>query len=108
LYNEELDNWYSSPNINRQIKSSRKRWAGHVARIGEERKVCRLRFWWQGKPEGRRPLGRPNRRWNGIRMDLREIDWGGRVDPAGSGYGPDAGSYKYGDGPSGFGATEIV
>jgi hypothetical protein len=38
LYNEELDNWYSSPNINRQIKSSRMRWAGHVARIGEERK----------------------------------------------------------------------
>jgi hypothetical protein len=47
------------------------RWAGHVARIGEERKVYRVLV---GKPEGRRPLGRPRHRWeDGIRMDLREI-----------------------------------
>jgi hypothetical protein len=49
-------------------------WAGHVARIGEERNVYRVLM---GKPEGKRPLGRPRRRWeDGIRMDLREIGWG--------------------------------
>jgi hypothetical protein len=53
------------------------RWAGHVARMGEERKVYKVLV---GKPEGKRPLGRPRRRWeDGIRMDLRERDWfGGR------------------------------
>jgi hypothetical protein len=51
------------------------RWAGHVARIGEERKVYKVLM---GKPEGKRPLGRPRRRWeDGIRIDLREIDLGG-------------------------------
>jgi hypothetical protein len=75
LHNEELHNLYSSPNIIRQIKSRRKRWAGHVARMGKERNVYRVLM---GKPEGKRPLGRPRRRWeDGIRMDLREIDWGG-------------------------------
>jgi hypothetical protein len=50
------------------------RWAGHVARTGEERKVYRVLV---RKLEGKRPLGRPRRRWeNGIRMDLREIGWG--------------------------------
>jgi hypothetical protein len=50
------------------------RWAGHVARIGEERKVYKVLV---GKPEGKRPLGRPRRRWeDGIRMDLREIGLG--------------------------------
>jgi hypothetical protein len=49
-------------------------WAGHVARRGEERNVYRVLT---GKPEGKRPLVRPRRRWeDGIRMDLREIDWG--------------------------------
>jgi hypothetical protein len=47
---------YSSPDIIRQIKSRRMRWAGHVARIGEERKVYRVLA---GKPEGKRPLGSP-------------------------------------------------
>jgi hypothetical protein len=63
---------YSSPNIIRQIKSRRiMRWAGHVAHIGEEKNVYRVLM---GKPEGKRPLGRPRRRWeDGIRMDLREI-----------------------------------
>jgi hypothetical protein len=78
LHNEELYNLYSSPDIIRQVKSRRMRWAGHVARMGEERKVYKILV---GKPEGKRPLGRPRRRWeDGIRMDLREIglwdvDW---------------------------------
>jgi hypothetical protein len=51
------------------------RWAGHVARMEEERKVYKV---WVGKPEGKRPLGRPRRRWeDGIRMDLRENGLGG-------------------------------
>jgi transcription termination factor 2 len=50
------------------------RWAGHVARIGEKRKLYRVLV---GKPEGKRPLGRPRRRWKDeIRMDLRKIGWG--------------------------------
>jgi hypothetical protein len=78
LHNQELHNLYSSPDIIRQIKSRRMRWAGHVARIGEERKVYRILV---GNPEGKRPLGRPRRRWeDGIRMDLREIGLGGGVD----------------------------
>jgi hypothetical protein len=65
---------HSCPDIIRQIKSRRIRWAGHVARVEEERNVCRVLM---GKPEGKRPLGRPRRRWeDGIRMDLREIGWG--------------------------------
>jgi hypothetical protein len=62
---------YSSPAIIRQIKSRRMRWAGHVARMGERRNVYRVLV---GKPEGRRPLGRPRCRWEkGNKMDLREI-----------------------------------
>jgi hypothetical protein len=78
LHNEELHNLYSSPDIIRQVKSRRMWWAGHVARMAEERKVYKILV---GKPEGKRPLGRPRRRWeDGIRMDLREIglvgvDW---------------------------------
>jgi hypothetical protein len=84
LHNEELHNLYSSSNIIRLIKSRRMRWAGHVARMGEERNVYKALM---GKPEGKRPLGRPRRRWeDGIRMDLREIGLAGcRVDPVGSG-----------------------
>jgi hypothetical protein len=74
LHNEELHNLYSPPDIIRKINSRRMRWAGHVARMGEERKVYKVLV---GKPEGKRPLGRPSRRWeDGIRMDLREIGWG--------------------------------
>jgi hypothetical protein len=74
LHNEELHILYSSPDIIRQVKSRRMRWAGHVARMGEETKVYRVLV---GKPEGKRQLGRPRRRWNdGIRMDLVEIGWG--------------------------------
>ena len=82
LHNEELNDLYSSPNIVRVIKSRRMRWAGHVARMGEERRVCRVLV---GKTEGKRPLGRPRRRWvDNIRMDLQEVgcgymDWIGRA-----------------------------
>jgi len=74
LHNEELNNLYSSPNIVRVLKSRRMRWAGHVARMGERRSVYRVLV---GKPEGRRPLGRPRHRWgDNIRMDLREVGCG--------------------------------
>jgi hypothetical protein len=61
LHNDELHNLYSHPDIIRQVKSRRMRWAGHVARMGEERKVYKVLV---GKPEGKRPLGRPRRRWD--------------------------------------------
>ena len=74
LHNEELNDSYSSPNFVRVIKSRRMRWAGHVARTGEERGMYRVLV---GKPEGRRPLGRPRRRWvDNIRMDLQEVGFG--------------------------------
>jgi len=74
LHNEELKGLYCSPNIVRVIKSRRKRWAGHVARMGEERRVYRVLL---GKPEGKRPLRRPRRRWvDNIRMDLQEVECG--------------------------------
>jgi hypothetical protein len=73
LHSEELHNLYSSPDIIRQVKSRRMRWAGHVACIGEEREVCKVLV---GKPEGKRSLGRPRCRYDGIRMDLRKIGWG--------------------------------
>ena len=74
LHNEELNDLYSSPNNVRVIKSRRMRWVGHVARMGEERWVCRVLV---GKPEGRRPLGRPRRRWvDNIRMALQEVGCG--------------------------------
>ena len=74
LHNEELNDLYCSPNIVRVIKSRRMRWAGHVARMGEERWVYRVLV---GKPEGKRPLGRPRRRWvDNIRMDLQEVRCG--------------------------------
>jgi hypothetical protein len=73
LHNEELRDLHSSPSIIRIIKSRRIRRPGHVARMGEKRTVYRLLV---GKPEGKRPLGRPRRRWVGnIRMDLREVGW---------------------------------
>jgi hypothetical protein len=78
LHNEELHILYSSPNIIRQIRSRRMRWAGHVAHMGEETKLYRVL---KGKPEGNRPLGRPRSRWeDAIRMDLGEtglksVEW---------------------------------
>ena len=75
LHNEELNDLYFSPNVVRVIKSRRMRWAGHVARICERRDVYRVLV---GKPEGKRPLGRPRHRWeDNIKMDLQEVGCGG-------------------------------
>jgi len=75
LHNEELRDLYSLPNIVRDVKSRRMRWAGYVAGIGERRVVHRVLV---GKPEGKRPLGKPRRRWeDNIKMDLREVGEGG-------------------------------
>ena len=74
LHNEELNDLYCSPNIVRVIKSRRMRWAGHVARMGEERGLYRVLV---GKPDGRRPLARSRRGWvDNIRMDLQEVECG--------------------------------
>jgi hypothetical protein len=74
LHNEKLHDLYSLPNIVRVVKSRRLRWAGHVARMGKDRSVYRVLV---GKPEGKRPLGRPRRRWeDNIKMDLQEIGVG--------------------------------
>jgi len=74
LYNGELNDLYSSPNIVWVIKPRRMRWAGHVARMGERRGVCRVLV---GKPEGKRPHGRPRRRWeDNIKMDLQDVGCG--------------------------------
>jgi len=78
LHNEEFSDRYSLPNIVRVVKSRRMRWAVHVARMGQGRGVYRVLV---GKPEGKRPLRRPRRRWeDNIRMDLQEVggdcgDW---------------------------------
>ena len=78
LHNEELNDLYSLPNIVRMVKLRRIKWAGHVARMGEDRVAQRVLV---GKPEGKRPLGRPRRRWeDNIKMDIQEVgrdreDW---------------------------------
>jgi hypothetical protein len=82
LHNEELHALYSLANVIRVIKSRRLRRAGHIARMGERRGAYRVLV---GKTEGRRPLGRPRRRWeDNIKMDLREVGWGHGLDPSGS------------------------
>jgi hypothetical protein len=74
LHNEKLHDLYCSPDIITIIKSRRMRWTGHVALMGEKMNVYRLLV---GKPEGRRPLGRPRRRWvENSTMDLVEVGWG--------------------------------
>jgi hypothetical protein len=74
LHNEELNDRYSLPNIVRVVKSRRIRWVGHVARMAVERGVYRVLV---GKPEEKRPLGRPRRRWeDNIKMDLQEVRGG--------------------------------
>ena len=74
VHNEELNGLYCSLNIVRVTKS-RMIWAGHVARVGERRGVYMVLV---GKPEGKRPLGRPRRRWeDNIKMDLQEVGCGG-------------------------------
>ena len=75
LHNEELNDLYCSPNVVRVVKLRRMRWAGHVACMGERRGVYRVLV---GKPEGKRPLGRPRCRWeDNIKMDLQELEFGG-------------------------------
>jgi len=77
IHNEELNDLHSSPNIVRVIKSRRMRWAGHVARMGERRGVYRVLV---GKPEGKRTLERPERRWDdNIKID-QDIGLGREVD----------------------------
>jgi len=74
FYNEELNDLYSSPNIVRVIKWRRMRWAGHVARMGEEMGVYSVLV---GKLEGKRPLRRPRRSWvDNIRVDFHEVGCG--------------------------------
>jgi hypothetical protein len=75
LHNAELHILYSSPDIIRQIKSRIRRWVGHVAHMGVGRNVYRVLV---GNPKGKRPLERPRCRCeDGLKMDLREIGWGG-------------------------------
>ena len=96
LHNEELSDLYSLPNIVRLVKSRRMRWAGHVGRMGQGRGVHRVLV---GRPEGKRPLGRPRRRCgDNIKMDLQEVggsceDWMELAEVAGT--------CEYGDEPSG-------
>jgi hypothetical protein len=74
LHNAKLNDLYSSHNIVRNIKFRRKRWEGHVARMGERRGVYRVLV---RKPEGRRPLGRHGRSWeNNIKTDIQEVGCG--------------------------------
>ncbi|KAJ4438708.1 hypothetical protein ANN_14655 [Periplaneta americana] len=76
LHNAEVHVLHTSPDIIRNIKSRRLRWAGHVARMGESGNAYRVLV---GRPEGKRPLGRPRHRWeDNIKMDLREVGYDGR------------------------------
>ena len=96
FHNKELSDLYSLPNIVRVVKSRRMRWVGHVVRMGEGRGVHRVLV---GKPEGKRPLGRPRRRWeDNIKMDLQEVG-GGCEDWMEM--GQVVGTCGYGDEPSG-------
>jgi len=71
LHNKELSDLYSLPNIARVVKSRRMRWAGYVVLMGQGRGMHRVLV---GKHEGKRPLGRPRRRWgDNIKMDLQEV-----------------------------------
>jgi hypothetical protein len=73
LHTEELNDLYSSPNIIREIKPRMRR-AGHLTRMGEKRGAYRILVW---RPEERRPLGRPRRRWeDNIKIDLQDVGWG--------------------------------
>jgi hypothetical protein len=73
MHSGELHNLYTTPDIIRRIKSSRKRWAGHVARMGEGRNVYRVLV---EKSEGKRSLERPRRSWeDGIKMEFRDVGW---------------------------------
>jgi hypothetical protein len=108
MKNGELHNLFSSPDIVRQVKSRRMRWAGHVAHMGEGRNVYRVLV---EKPEGKSPLERPRHKLeDGIKMDFREIGWGGGggMDSLGFGYGTLAGCCEFCDEPLGFATMELV
>jgi hypothetical protein len=75
IYREELHSLYSSPRIIGMIKSRKMRWAGHIARMVGKRNAYTRRIL-VGKPEGKRPLGRPRRRWvDNFKMNVRDIEW---------------------------------
>jgi len=82
LHNEEFKEPYSSPSSVRLIKSRRMRWVGHVGCMGERRSVHRVLV---GKPEGKRRLGRPRRRWEeNIKLELQNVGrgpWTGSIWP---------------------------
>jgi hypothetical protein len=100
LHSGELHNLYSFPRIIRQIKSRRMRWAGHVEHMGEGRKVYRVLV---VMPEGKRPLERQRHRWqNGIRMGLRDVEWGGGGGGGGLNYHGWGGGRGAGGGDCGF------
>ena len=80
LHNEELNDPYFSPNI-WVIKSRRMRWARHIASIRDRKGAYRVLV---GKPEGKRPLGRPRHRREDITLDLQEVGWGHGLDLSGS------------------------
>jgi hypothetical protein len=77
LHDEKLYDLYSSPNIIRVIKSRSMRWAEHVALMEGRKGVYRVLV---GTPEGKRPLGRPRRRWGNVNIDLQEVGWGHRLN----------------------------
>ena len=98
LHNEELNDLYSSPVIVRVIQSGTMRWAGHVARMGEKRGVYRVL---NGKPEGKRPLRRPRRWEDNIKMDLQEVGCGLWAGSSWLRIGTVAGTCDCGNEPSG-------
>jgi hypothetical protein len=105
LHSEELHNLYSSPDIIRQVKANEV--GGACGTHGRGEKSV---HGFGGKARRKRPLGKPRRRWeDGIRMDLREIGFGGcGLDSTVSGHGPVAGCCDCGDEPSGSCATEFI
>jgi hypothetical protein len=99
LHNEELYDLYSSPNYIWVIKSRRTRWTEHVTRTGERRGAYRILL---VKPEGKRQLGRPWRKWeDNIKTNLQEVGWWQELDLSGSGLGQVAGSCECGNEPLG-------
>ena len=81
LHNAELHALYSSPNIIMSFKSRRLRWAGHIAGMEQSRNAYRVLV---GKPEGKRPLGRPRHRWEDhLKMDLKEMELDGPCSSSG-------------------------
>jgi hypothetical protein len=106
LHSEELHNLYSSPDIIRQVKSRRMRWARHVARMGEERKCTRLL--WESPKERDHLEDQDIGGKMGSEWILGRLAWGCRLDSTGLGQGLVAGCCECGDEPSGSCATELL